>query len=123
MRHARKNLSQNIEVLSIVGDYLEHSRIYYFHNNSNPIIYSGSADIMIRSFKRRIESLFKINEESIIKQAITILNFNLKDNCNSYILNEDGSYTKKEIEKNQKFDLFKEFYSLKRKNLDDSIIL
>tara|TARA_B100000401_G_scaffold432979_1_gene371051 strand:- start:2490 stop:3203 length:714 start_codon:yes stop_codon:yes gene_type:complete len=123
LRPARKNLSQNIEVLSIVGDYLEHSRIYYFHNNSNPIIYSGSADIMIRSFKRRIESLFKINEESIIKQAITILNFNLKDNCNSYILNEDGSYTKKEIEKNQKFDLFKEFYSLKRKNLDDSIIL
>ena len=78
---------------------------------------------MIRSFKRRIESLFKINDESIIKQAITILNFNLKDNCNSYILNEDGSYTKKEIEKNKKFDLFKEFYSLKRKNLDDSIIM
>ena len=123
LRPARKNLSQNIEVLSIVGDYLEHSRIYYFHNNGKPIIYSGSADIMIRSFKRRIESLFKINDESIIKQAITILNFNLKDNCNSYILNEDGSYTKKEIEKNQKFDLFKEFYSLKRKNLDDSIIL
>ena len=123
LRPARKNLSQNIEVLSIVGDYLEHSRIYYFHNNSNPIIYSGSADIMIRSFKRRIESLFKINDESIIKQAITILNFNLKDNCNSYILNEDGSYTKKEIEKNEKFDLFKEFYSLKRKNLDDSIIM
>ena len=123
LRPARKNLSQNIEVLSIVGDYLEHSRIYYFHNNGKPIIYSGSADIMIRSFKRRIESLFKINEESIIKQAITILNFNLKDNCNSYILNEDGSYTKKEIEKNKKFDLFKEFYSLKRKNLDDSIIM
>jgi len=123
LRPARKNLSQNIEVLSIVGDYLEHSRIYYFHNNGNPIIYSGSADIMIRSFKRRIESLFKINEESIIKQAITILNFNLKDNCNSYILNEDGSYSKKEIEKNKKFDLFKEFYSLKRKDLDDSIIL
>ena len=123
LRPARKNLSQNIEVLSIVGDYLEHSRIYYFHNNGIPIIYSGSADIMIRSFKRRIESLFKINEESIIKQAITILNFNLKDNCNSYILNEDGSYSKKEIEKNKKFDLFKEFYSLKRKDLDDSIIL
>ena len=123
LRPARKNLSQNIEVLSIVGDYLEHSRIYYFHNNGKPIIYSGSADIMIRSFKRRIESLFKINDESIIKQAITILNFNLKDNCNSYILNEDGSYTKKEIEKNEKFDLFKEFYSLKRKNLDDSIIM
>ena len=75
-----KNLSENIEVISVVGDYLEHSRIYYFHNSGDPIIYSGSADVMIRSFKRRIESLFKINEDFIKKQAITILNYNLRDN-------------------------------------------
>ena len=123
LRPERKNLSQNIQVISIVGDYLEHSRIFYFHNAGNPIIYSGSADVMIRSFKRRIESLFKINEDFIKKQAITILNFNLKDNCNSYILKEDGNYIKREIGSNQKFDLFKKFYSLKRKNLEDSIIL
>ena len=96
LRPGREGLSENIKVLSIVGDYLEHSRLYYFHNGGNPIIYSGSADVMIRSFKRRIESLFKINEEFIKKEAITILNYNLRDNCNSYELNEDGSYSKRE---------------------------
>jgi polyphosphate kinase len=123
LRPGRKGLSENIEVLSIVGDYLEHSRLYYFHNGGNPIIYSGSADVMIRSFKRRIESLFKINEEFIKKEAITILNYNLRDNCNSYILNENGSYSIKEKGKNKQFDLFKEFYLLDRNKVEESIIL
>ena len=123
LRPGRKGLSENIKVLSIVGDYLEHSRLYYFHNGGDPIIYSGSADVMIRSFKRRIESLFKINEEFIKKEAITILNYNLRDNCNSYILNENGSYSKKEKGKNKEFDLFKEFYLLDRNKVEESIIL
>ena len=123
LRPGREGLSENIKVLSIVGDYLEHSRLYYFHNGGNPIIYSGSADIMIRSFKRRIESLFKINEEFIKKEAITILNYNLRDNCNSYELNEDGSYSKREKGKNKEFNLFKEFYLLDRNKVEESIIL
>ena len=122
LRPARKDLSQNIEVISIVGDYLEHSRLYYFHNSGDPVIYSGSADVMIRSFKRRIESLFKINEDQIKKQAITILNYNLRDNCNSYILQEDGSYIKKESDDNH-FDIFKEFYNMNSKRVEASIIL
>tara|TARA_Y100000739_G_scaffold22779_1_gene17682 strand:- start:322 stop:2412 length:2091 start_codon:yes stop_codon:yes gene_type:complete len=122
LRPARKDLSQNIEVISIVGDYLEHSRLYYFHNSGDPVIYSGSADVMIRSFKRRIESLFKINEDQIKKQAITILNYNLRDNCNSYILQEDGSYIKKELDDNH-FDIFKEFYNMNSKRVEASIIL
>ena len=123
LRPGREGLSENIKVLSVVGDYLEHSRLYYFHNGGNPIIYSGSADVMIRSFKRRIESLFKINEEFIKKEAITILNYNLRDNCNSYELNEDGSYSKKEKGKNKEFNLFKEFYLLDRNKVEESIIL
>lgn len=123
LRPGREGLSENIKVLSVVGDYLEHSRLYYFHNGGNPIIYSGSADIMIRSFKRRIESLFKINEEFIKKEAITILNYNLRDNCNSYELNEDGSYSKREKGKNKEFNLFKEFYLLDRNKVEESIIL
>jgi len=78
---------------------------------------------MIRSFKRRIESLFKINEDFIKKQAITILNYNLRDNCNSYILKEEGNYVKKGLISGEKFDLFKEFYNLKKNNLEGSIIL
>ena len=123
LRPGRKGLSENIKVISIVGDYLEHSRLYYFHNSADPIIYSGSADVMIRSFKRRIESLFKINEDFIKKEAITILNYNLRDNCNSYILNEDGSYIKKDKGKGKEFNLFKKFYLLNRKKIENSIIL
>ena len=123
LRPDRKNLSENIQVISIVGDYLEHSRLYYFHNNNDPLIFSGSADVMIRSYKRRIESLFKINDEFIKKQAITILNYNLRDNMNSYILQEDGSYKKKEFKKNNKFNIFEKFYSLNSEKIDDSIIL
>ena len=123
LRPGREGLSENIKVLSVVGDYLEHSRLYYFHNGGDPIIYSGSADVMIRSFKRRIESLFKINEEFIKKEAITILNYNLRDNCNSYELNEDGSYSKREKGKNKEFNLFKEFYLLDRNKVEESIIL
>ena len=123
LRPDRKNLSENIQVISIVGDYLEHSRLYYFHNNNDPLIFSGSADIMIRSYKRRIESLFKINDKLIKKQAITILNYNLRDNVNSYVLQEDGSYKKKEFKKNNKFNVFEEFYYLNSKKINDSIIL
>ncbi len=123
LRPGRKKLSENIEVISIVGDYLEHSRIYYFHNSGNPIIYSGSADVMIRSFKRRIESLFRINDDSIRKQVITILNYNLKDNCNSYVLQEDGNYKKKTSKSKSRFNLFHEFFRLNKKKIEDSIIL
>ena len=123
LRPDRKNLSENIQVISIVGDYLEHSRLYYFHNNNDPLIFSGSADVMIRSYKRIIESLFKINDEFIKKQVITILNYNLRDNMNSYVLQEDGSYKKKEFKKNNKFNIFEEFYSLNSEKIDDSIIL
>lgn len=123
LRPGRKNLSENIKVISIIGDYLEHSRLYYFHNDNDPLIFSGSADVMIRSYKRRIESLFKINDELIKKQAITILNYNIKDNINSYLLQEDGIYKKKKFNKKNKFDVFEEFYSLNSKKINDSIIL
>ena len=77
---------------------------------------------MIRSFKRRIESLFKINEDQTKKQAITILNYNLRDNCNSYLLQEDGTYIKKESVDNY-FDIFKEFYNMNSERVEESIIL
>lgn len=92
LRPQRKGLSDNIMVRSIVGDFLEHTRIYYFHNNNEPKVYGGSADIMVRSFDRRIESLFEIYAKNVKQQAIHILDWNLKDNINSYEMQEDGSY-------------------------------
>ena len=122
LRPERKNLSENIKVISIIGEYLEHSRLYYFHNSGDPLIYSGSADVMIRSFKRRVESLFKINDEFIKKQAITILNYNLRDNKNAYILNEDGCYVRIK-NKRKPFSVFSEFYKLDKTKIDNSIVL
>ena len=92
LRPQRKGLSDNITVRSIVGDFLEHTRIYYFHNNEEPKVYGGSADIMVRSFDRRIESLFEIHAKKVKQQTIHILDWNLKDNVNAYEMQEDGSY-------------------------------
>lgn len=113
LRPGRKGLSENIEVISIVGEYLEHSRIYYFHNDNNPKVYIGSADAMVRSFDRRIESLFLLEEEILKKQAINNLRYNLMDNVNSYIMQEDGSYIKKQNGE-PPFNIHKEFYNVTR---------
>jgi polyphosphate kinase len=94
LRPGRKGLSENITVRSIVGDFLEHTRLFYFHNNGQPKVYAGSADIMVRSFDRRIESLFALVNTNVKQQAIHILDYNLRDNVNAYELQEDGSYSK-----------------------------
>lgn len=112
LRPGRKGLSENIQVISIVGEYLEHSRVYYFHNNNDPKIYTGSADAMVRSFDRRIESLVLLNQETVKKQVMNILNYNLKDNVNSYTMMEDGSYVKRELNGEPPFNIHKEFYNI-----------
>jgi polyphosphate kinase len=112
LRPGRKGVSENIQVISIVGEFLEHSRIYYFHNAGNPKVYIGSADAMVRSFDRRIESLFSLEEDILKKQAINNLRYNLKDNVNSYVLQEDGSYVIKEHNGEAPFNIHKEFYNI-----------
>jgi polyphosphate kinase len=119
LRPGRKGLSENIEVISIVGEYLEHSRIYYFHNTGNPRIYIGSADAMVRSFDRRIESLFMLEEEILTKQAMNILRFNLKDNVNAYRMQEDGTYSVVEPDGNESFNVHKEFYRVNKEMVRD----
>ncbi len=110
LRPGRKGLSENIQVISIVGEYLEHSRIYYFHNSGNPKVYTGSADAMVRSFDRRIESLFLLDDDILKKQAINNLRYNLKDNVNSWVMKEDGAYVVKELNGEPPFNMHKEFY-------------
>ncbi|MCU0437973.1 MAG: polyphosphate kinase 1 [Raineya sp.] len=113
LRPHRKGLSENIEVHSIVGDYLEHTRVYYFHNEGNPRIYGGSADMMVRSFDRRLESLFLITDKFLRMQCKNILVYNFKDNVNSYALQEDGSYIKIEPKTGEKpFNIHEEFYKV-----------
>ena len=114
LRPGRRGLSESIEVISIVGEYLEHSRIYYFHNAGNPKVYIGSADAMVRSFDRRIESLFQLDDDFLKRQAINNLRYNLKDNVNSYIMKEDGTYVIKELNGEPPFNIHKEFYHVTR---------
>ena len=115
LRPGRKGLSEHIEVCSIVGEFLEHSRVYYFHNNGNPKIYGGSADVMVRSFDRRIESLFLVVDPFLKKEVMNMLEFNLRDNVNSYLMNEDGSYEPKQVKDGEvPFNIHKEFYNVNR---------
>jgi polyphosphate kinase len=112
LRPGRSGLSENISVLSIVGENLEHTRLFYFHNNGEPCVLGGSADIMVRSFERRIEALFFIVNEEIKKEAITILHYNLRDNQNTYIMREDGNYVKRRPQNEEEvFNVHKEFYN------------
>lgn len=111
LRPQRPGLSENIEVRSIVGDYLEHSRIFYFHNIGDPVVYSGSADVMVRSFDRRLESLFLIKDKFLKQQAINILAYNLKDNVNAYEMKESGSYEAASAE-GEVFNIHKEFFKV-----------
>jgi polyphosphate kinase len=120
LRPGRKGLSENIEVISIVGEFLEHSRIYYFHNAGNPKVYIGSADAMVRSFDRRIESLFLLEQDMLRKQAMNILRYNLKDNVNAYTMQEDGSYHMKELNGEPPFNVHKEFYKVTRDIISDA---
>jgi polyphosphate kinase len=113
LRPGRKGLSENISVISIVGEYLEHTRLIYFHNNGDCKVYGGSADMMVRSFDRRIEALFLIVNEGIKKEAIKILSYNLKDNANTYIMREDGAYIKKRESAGKPFNIHREFYHMR----------
>lgn len=94
LRPGREGLSENINVRSLVGNYLEHARILYFHNNGEPEVLVGSADIMVRSFDKRIESIFKVIDPKLKGQLIRILKLNLLDNYNAYELQENGEYEK-----------------------------
>ncbi|WP_133273224.1 polyphosphate kinase 1 [Hymenobacter radiodurans] len=111
LRPGRPGLSENIEVRSIVGDYLEHSRLFYFHHGGQPKVYAGSADLMVRSFDRRIEALFLIVNPALKREAINILYFNLKDNQNTYLMREDGAYVRRNPSPEEPiFNVHKEFY-------------
>jgi polyphosphate kinase len=113
LKPGKEGLSENITVRSIVGNFLEHSRIYCFNNNGNPIVLGGSADMMIRSFDRRIESLFQIKDHKCKQEVIAMLQYNLKDNSNAYELDSEGNYKKIiPAEGEPLFNMHEEFYKI-----------
>ncbi|MEB7725529.1 RNA degradosome polyphosphate kinase [Mammaliicoccus fleurettii] len=87
-----KGVSENIEVISIVGRFLEHSRIYYFHHNSEEKMYLSSADMMTRNMIKRVEILFPILDPKVVSRLKDILNLQLNDGLKGRIQNSDGNY-------------------------------
>ncbi len=89
------DLSETIRVRSIIGPFLEHSRIYYFYNNGQEQVYLGSADMMERNLDRRVEQVFPL-EEPKLRQYVRdkLLETYLRDNLRAWILHPDGHYTR-----------------------------
>jgi len=92
LRSGVKKLSENITVYSIVGRYLEHSRIYYFENAGNPKIFLSSADWMPRNLDRRVETMFPIEDERLKEEIRDILDLMVADNVKARIQKENGDY-------------------------------
>ncbi|MEG7531198.1 MAG: RNA degradosome polyphosphate kinase [Hungatella sp.] len=94
LRAGVPGLSENISVRSIVGNFLEHSRIFYFENDAAPEIYMGSADWMPRNLDRRVEIMFPVQDPALKQRVIHILQVQLEDNVKAHILQPDGTYEK-----------------------------
>ena len=107
LRPGLKGVSENIRVISIVGRYLEHSRIYYFHNNGQEEIYLGSADLMQRNLDNRVEVVFPVERlEHVQHLHKNVLTAYMRDNMRARLMKPDGTYTRlKPKDKEEKFDI------------------
>ena len=112
LRPGLPEISENIRVVSIIGRFLEHSRIFYFHNNGEEEIYIGSADWMTRNLSRRVEAVTPIESPEIFRDLQEILGVMLADNRKAWELQPDGTFVqrkpKKGEEANSAHDIFME---------------
>ncbi|HEY4365510.1 MAG TPA: polyphosphate kinase 1 [Bryobacteraceae bacterium] len=95
LRPGVPGISENIRVISIVGRFLEHDRIYYFHNGGPAEVYIGSADLMPRNLNRRVEVVFPVESPKLVRRIRDeILEVYLNDTVNAHIMQTDGTYTR-----------------------------
>ena len=95
LRPGLPGLSESITVRSIVGRFLEHSRVFYFHNGGSPEVYASSADWMQRNFGRRVEQMFPVEKPELRRRlVIETLAAGFADNQQAWELNSDGTYTR-----------------------------
>jgi|RhiMetdeSRZDD1v2_1073273.scaffolds.fasta_scaffold38353_4 polyphosphate kinase len=106
-----KGVSENINVVSVVGRYLEHSRVYYFHNNGHEEIYMGSADLMTRNLEHRVEVVFPLeNAEHVRYVRDKMLDTYLKDNTRARVMQQDGTYVRLKSSDGEKAVDVQEFF-------------
>jgi polyphosphate kinase len=96
-----KGVSDNIHVRSIIGRFLEHTRVYYFLNNGEIDLWAGSADLMKRNLLRRVETSFPIEAKKLQAQVVEDLNTYLSDNMQAWLLSSDGRYQLVDKPKNE----------------------
>ncbi len=92
LRPGVAGLSENIQVRSIVGRFLEHTRVFYFENNGEPELFCSSADWMMRNMFHRVETCFPVRNKKIRERIMEDLHAYLDDNTHAWLLQEDGSY-------------------------------
>lgn len=103
LRPGVPGFSETIRVVSLVGRFLEHSRVYYFHNNGDPKVYIGSADVMERNFDRRVEVVCPVESPQLRTHLRdVVLDAYLRDTVNARTLSPDGSYEMMNPEKGKK---------------------
>jgi len=100
LRPGLPGISENIRVVSIVGRFLEHSRIFYFNNDGDEEVFIGSADWMPRNLDRRVEAVVPVIDKAIVKDLQEILGVLLADNRNAWELQSDGHYIQRQPDKN-----------------------
>ncbi len=113
LRPGVKGMSENIKVRSVIGRFLEHSRVFYFANGGDEDVYIGSADLMNRSFDRRVEVAVPILDpdvKSFLKEEL--LDSYLKDEVNAWVLKPDGTYSKGFLRSKGGFDSQMHFVGL-----------
>jgi polyphosphate kinase len=89
-----KDLSESIRVRSVLGRYLEHSRIYSFHNSGKPTVYIGSSDMMHRNLDRRIEVLIKLENPEHIERIQHLFELHMNDSSSTWSLAANGEWTR-----------------------------
>jgi polyphosphate kinase len=92
LRPGVPGVSDNIEVRAIIGRFLEHARIYVFHNDGHPEVYASSADLMSRNMFKRVEICFPIENKKWVARVLKNLDLYLHDNSQAWLLQPDGSY-------------------------------
>lgn len=112
-----KGISENITVRSIVGQLLEHSRIFIFENGGNKKIYMGSADWMQRNLDKRVELVFPIEDNELIERSFKIIDTMMKDVVNTRIQNSDTSYELLDRRGKRSHNCQIEFWNMARKAL------
>jgi polyphosphate kinase len=115
-----KGLSENIEVVSIIDRYLEHSRIFYFSDGGRGEVYLSSADWMTRNLERRVELMFPVLQEDIKKEVFSILSAYFRDNCQASALTGDGTWKRVEQGKAGPFRV-QEYFSRMVKDSADKL--